>query len=330
MSTRPNPVPRRRGRRVLRVLLWVAAVLTLVALSIPAAVGVMLASYAGTRPQDRRDPATPGDYGRSYRTVFLETEDGVRVSSWLIRADSPAGCSVVLAHGLFRSRREVLERGAWLAGRGCTALAPDLRRHGKSGGGRTSLGHFEAFDILAGAQFLRREFPDDRLYLLGVSMGGAAAAGAGAADPENVEGVVLDSTFESVPEVVDRYAQLLFRLPPFPAGDLTLIGLGLAAGFQPRDLDIRKLSARLGAHGVPVLVIAGDADRRAPVVVQTAVFQANAHPDSRMVVIKQASHGRPCLVQPMRCQVAIADFFDLPADDAEVPEESQLLYDPDS
>lgn len=318
---RPNPASRPRGRRVLRVLLWFAAALTLVALSIPAAVGVMLASYTGTRPQDRVDPATPGDYGRSYRTVLLEAEDGVRVSSWLIRAGSNAGCSVVLAHGLFRSRREVLERGAWLAGRGCTALVLDLRRHGRSGGGRTSLGHFEALDILAGARFLRREFPGNRLYLLGVSMGGAAAARAAGSEPQNVAGVILDSTFESVAEVVDRYAELFFRLPPFPAGDLTLIGLGVAAGFQPRDLDVRKLSAHFGAHGVPVLVIAGDADQRAPVAVQTAVFRANSDPGSRMIVVEGASHGRPCLVQRTRCQVAIADFLHLPADDEGAPEE---------
>ena len=315
----PHTTPRRRGRRALRILLWIAGVLVLIALSIPAAVGALLASYSGTRPQDREDAATPGDYGRSYRTVFLDTKDGVRVSSWFIRADSPVMCSVVLAHGLFRSRRELLRRSAWLADRGCHALVLDLRRHGESGGERTSLGYFEALDVLAGARFLRREFPENRLYLLGVSMGGAAAARAGAADPDNVDGVVLDSTFESVPAVVDRYARLLFRLPPFPAGDLTLVGLGVAAGFQPRDLDIRQLSAHLGAHGVPVLVIAGDADRRAPVAAQASVFRANAHPESRMIVVEKASHGRPCLVQPSRCEIAVAGFLHLPGGGGETP-----------
>lgn len=315
-----------RRRRVARLLLWFAAAALLVAVSVPTAVGGMLATFAGTRPQDLADRVTPGDYGRSYRTVFLESEDGVRLSSWFIRPHAPGGCSVVIVHGLFRSRREVLKRGAGLAARGCHVLALDLRRHGDSGGGRTSLGFFEALDVVAGARFLVRHYPENRLYLIGVSMGGAAAARAGVTLEEDVHGVVLDSTFRSIPEVVDRYAQLLFGLPPFPAGDLTLIGLGLAAGFEPRDVDVEDLSRQLGDRGTPILVIAGDADRRAPLAVQQAVFRASRDRRSRILVIRGATHGRPCLVEPDTCAAAVGEFLDLPAPETGVS--GQVLYDP--
>ncbi len=301
-----------RRRRWFRVLIWLAGAMLLVALSVPTAVGVLLASFAGTRPQDRADRANPADYGASYRTVLLESEDRVRLSAWLIPAADAAGCSVVLAHGLFRSRREVLKRAAFLARRGCHALTLDLRHHGESGGDRTTLGFFESLDVVAGARFLRREYPDNRLYLLGVSMGGAASARAGAALANDISGVVLDSTFRNVPEVVDRYADLLLGLPPFPAGDLTLLGLGLAADFDPREMDVEQLSVRLGQASVPILVIAGDADRRAPLEVQTAVFQANGDPASRMVVVEGATHGRPCIRRPDRCEAALEQFLRLP------------------
>ena len=315
----------KRRRRAIRILLFGAGILLLVALSLPMAVGVLLASFAGTRPQDREDRATPGDFGNSYRTVFLESEDGVRLSSWLIRAPEPAGCSVVLAHGLFRSRREMLDRAAYLVRRGCHALALDLRRHGESAGDRTSLGYFESLDVVAGARFLRREYPRDRLYLLGVSMGGAAAARAGAVIVDDIAGVVLDSTFRNAPEVVDRYAELLLGLPPFPAGDLTLIGLGLTAGFDPGEMDVEKFSARLGEGDVPILVIAGDEDRRAPLDVQTALFRASGHPASRMIVVEGARHGRPCVVNPRVCEAALVKFLGLSA--AEAGKSEPLLYD---
>ena len=315
-----------RRRRVRRILCGLAALALLVALSLPTAVGVLLASYSGTRPQDLLDRATPGDYGVSYRTVLLRSEDGVRLASWLLRAQRAGGCSVVLAHGLFRSRREMLDRAAYLSARGCHALTLDLRRHGDSAGRRTSLGYFEGLDVIAAARFLRREFPEDRLYLLGVSMGGAAAARAGAAMADDIAGVVLDSTFRNVPEVVDRYAALLVGLPPFPAGDLTLLGLEFAAGFEPREMDVERFSARLGEAGVPILVIAGNEDRRAPLEAQAAVFGANGHPRSRMIVVEGATHGRPCLLEPRTCEAALAEFLDL------VPEEAgtamKVLYDP--
>ena len=305
---------------MVRVLLWLAAAALLLAVSVPTAVGGMLAAFSGTRPQDRANRSTPSSYGRSYRTVFLKSEDGVRLASWLIRPDSPDGCSVVLVHGLFRSRREVLARGAWLAGRGCHVLSLDLRRHGESGGERTSLGFFEALDVIAGAEFLASRYPENRLYLIGVSMGGAAVARAGVKLVAEVHGVVLDSTFRNVPEVVDRYAELLFGLPPFPAGDLTLIGLGVAAGFEPRDLDVEDLSRRLGDRGAPVLVIAGDADRRAPLAVQQAVFRANRDPRSRFLVVEEAAHGRPCVVAPDLCAAALGEFLQLAS--------PRVLYDP--
>lgn len=315
----------RRGRRWRRVVVCLAGILLLVALSLPTSVGAMLAGFARTRPQDLQNRANPGDFGRSYRTVLLESEDGVRLSAWFIRARKPSGCSVVLAHGLFRSRREVLERATYLAGHGCHAVTVDLRRHGESAGHRTSLGFLESRDVLAAARFLRHETPDDRLYLLGVSMGGAAAARAAVEIADDVRGLVLDSTFRNVPEVVDRYAELLFGLPPFPAGDLALIGLGLTAGFEPRDMDVENFSRRLGEAGIPILVIAGDEDRRAPAESQAAVFRANGHPAARMIVVEGASHGRPCLVEPTTCERALAEFLGFSG--AGSGASGQLLYD---
>lgn len=180
--------------------------------------------------------------------------------------------------------------------------------------------------MTAGAEFLAWRYPENRLYLIGVSMGGAAAARAGVRLEADVAGVVLDSTFRNVPEVVDRYAELLFGLPPFPAGDLTLIGLGLAAGFEPRELDVEDLSRRLGERGTPVLVIAGDADRRAPLAVQRAVFRANRDPRSRMLIVEGATHGRPCVVEPEVCASALGEFLRLPVVAAGTS--ARLFYDP--
>jgi len=75
-----------------------------------------------------------------------------------------------------------------------------------------------------------------------------------------------------------------------------------------------------------VLVIAGDADRRAPLDAQTAVFRANGQPGSRLVVVEGATHGRPCLRKPRACEAALAEFLDLPLEEAGTP--AKLLYDP--
>ena len=319
--------PRRR-RRIFRALLWLGGAALLIALSIPAAVGVMLTSFTRTRPQDRAPTRTPAQDGFSYRSEFLKTRDGVRIAAWLLRAEAPAGCSVVMAHGLFRSRRELLDHGGWLARRGCRVLLLDLRRHGGSGGKRTTLGFLERFDVLAGAAFVRRNFPEDRLFLFGISMGAAAAAAAGAAAAPPPAGVVLDSAFRNAPAAVDSYARFLFGLPPFPAGDLTVLGMRLSAGFRPRDMDVEAFSARLGERGVPVLVIAGASDRRAPAAGQAAVFRANGQPGSRMLTVEGATHGRPCLVDRAACRSALAGFLGLGREPDPPVRNRTVLYDP--
>lgn len=284
--------------------------------AIPMLIGVALTRASGTRPQDLRLRATPADLGLSYRTVFLRAEDGVRLAGWFLPARLPeAGCSVAMAHGLFRSRQELLERAAWTARRGCSVLALDLRRHGASAevpGGReavTSLGHFESLDLLAGADFLRRRAPADRIYLLGISMGAAAAARAGALAADPPAGVVLDSVFRSVPAVVDQYAVALFRLPRFPAANLTRLGMRLSTGLWPGATDITGFARTLGRRGVPMLVLAGADDIRAPAADQAAIFRANGHPDSRILEVAGAGHGRPCLVEPATCRRAMLRFF---------------------
>ena len=304
---------KRRRRLLLRIGLGLLGALLLVLLLIPVAVGVLLTTHSGTRPQDRALTAAPWDYRLSYRSVFLRAADGVPISAWVLRPPGEAGadCSVVLAHGLFRSRRELLPRAARLARRGCVVALPDLRNHGASGSARSTLGFHERFDVLAAGDFLREAHPGRRLYFLGVSMGGAAAVGAAAEAGEPPAGVVLDSTFRNAPEAVARYTNLLLHIPAFGTRDLVLLGMRLSAGFRPRAMDVEALSRRLGERGVPVLVIGGSADRRAPIADQEAVFRANGHPASRFVTVPGAMHGRPCLESPEVCEAAVARFLDL-------------------
>ena len=312
MTSRPGRA--RLRRRLLRAGLALLAAFVLLALSVPVAIGAFLTTQARTRPQDLELRSTPMDYGLSFRTVALRAADGAAISAWMIRPAGSApgrGCAAVLAHGLFRSRREVLPRAAWLARSGCAVVTPDLRSHGRSARSRSTLGFTERLDVLAAAEFLRREFPDRPLFLLGVSMGGAAAAGAAVAAATPPAGVVLDSTFKSARTAVARYTTLLTSLPERGTTDLVLLGMRLFGGFRPRAMDVEALSRSLGERGVPILLLAGGRDRRAPPDDQRAVFEANGLPASRFVTVPEATHGRPCLSAPEACEAAIAEFFGL-------------------
>ena len=89
------------------------------------------------------------------------------------------------------------------------------------------------------------------------------------------------------------------------------MGMRLSAQFRAEDLDVEEHSRTLGLRGVPVLVIVGTEDRRAPPGSQEAVFRANGLSGSRMLTVRGAGHGRPCLVDPAACREAFAAFMGL-------------------
>ena len=141
----------------------------------------------------------------SYEDVTLTASDGARLSGWFFPAKSDR--AVILIHGRNSNRLEWQGRNeriaSFLIAAGYSILMFDLRGHGNSGGDprigdRFTLGSLERRDVDAGVAFLRsRGFADDRVALLGISMGAASALGELTLDP-NVGPIILDSSFADV------------------------------------------------------------------------------------------------------------------------------------
>ncbi|HUG42635.1 MAG TPA: hypothetical protein VMN76_00215, partial [Acidobacteriota bacterium] len=70
-------------------------------------------STASTRPQDLALQETPADLGCPSESVEFRSADGVRLQGWLLPGDEEKP-AMIWTHGLFRSRREVLERSCRL------------------------------------------------------------------------------------------------------------------------------------------------------------------------------------------------------------------------
>src|SRR5207237_5718496 len=68
-----------------------------------------LVTHATTRPMDRRLTTTPRDLQADYKDVEFAAADGVRLSGWLLPSRDKH-VTIIFSHGLFRSRRELLER----------------------------------------------------------------------------------------------------------------------------------------------------------------------------------------------------------------------------
>lgn len=148
--------------------------------------------------------------------ITLTTRDGVSLSGWWIPAANPRG-TVILVHGLNRTRIEMVKRVEPLHGWGFNCILIDLRHHGASGGDGTTFGLKEKLDVRAATDFALSKSPGP-VVLWGVSMGGATVTLA-AADDARVSGLITDSSYDSVPNTVRHHLRLFrsFRLYGVPA-----------------------------------------------------------------------------------------------------------------
>jgi pimeloyl-ACP methyl ester carboxylesterase len=235
---------------------------------------------------------TPASFGLAHEDVAFEAADGTTLKGWWVPAREARG-SVVLVHGLNRSRIEMVRKLPFLHGQGMSALLFDLRHHGESGGDRCTFGHLERTDVQAAVALSRRRVAGPSV-VWGVSLGAASAMLAASDDPA-VAGVVCDSTYRSLSDTVHHHLRLLGGsrawLRVLPAGLLAeemLFWVGRRGGFDPAAVDVARAASRLS--GRPALFVCNAGDRRMPMEIAFELGRA-AGPASRVLVVPGDTHG---------------------------------------
>jgi pimeloyl-ACP methyl ester carboxylesterase len=235
---------------------------------------------------------TPASFQLAFEEVAFQSPDGIPLKGWWAPADHARG-TVVLVHGLNRSRIEMVRKVPFLHGLGWNALLFDQRGHGASGGDVRSLGYHEKDDVHAAVAFARGRSAEP-VVVWGVSLGAAAGTLAAAEDP-GVAALVSDSSFRSLRDTARHHLQLFRRfawwlraVPSWPVADEAVFWIGRKARFDPDALDVRAAAARLS--GRPALFVCNSGDRRMPPEIAFELKEA-AGPRAHVLVIPGTSHG---------------------------------------
>jgi uncharacterized protein len=218
--------------------------------------------------------------------VEFASKSGSVIHAWLMRGEPGRG-AVLLLHGVGENRNAMLGRATFLHKAGFTVLAPDFQAHGESPGEHITFGALESRDAEAAMDYLHARDPDDRVGVIGVSMGGAAAILGSAAN--QTDAVVLESVYPTFRDAVaDRLETWLGPLgflgsPLAPA----LIGMvGPSIGVSEEQL--RPID-RIACSNAPLLLIAGTADSYTPLSESRALF-ARAGGSKEFWAVEGAGH----------------------------------------
>jgi len=200
--------------------------------------------------------------------VAFDTEDGLRLAAWFVRAEGTPMRGTVLVlpgNGGDRSMRVPLAEA--LARAGYSVLLTDYRGYAGNPGRPTEEGLIR--DARAAREYLlgRPDVDASKLVYFGESLGTAVAIRLAEEHPPAA--LVLRSPFPSLAAVASGHypflpVRLLLR-DRFPCAD------------------------RIARVGCPVLVIAGDADRIVPLAQSRALYDAAGEP-KRLLVVAGADH----------------------------------------
>lgn len=273
----------------LAMLLITAALLLIVVLTI-------VMTYEATHPPRRTAayaiarslPSDPGEMDLPFDAWTLDRPDGAQLPVWDIQGRSIAAprTTVVFVHGWGHSRIDSLTRiEPWLAWCHRVVLY-DLRGHGDANSHSSTLGHGEVDDLLDLLDTVRSAH-DDRIILVGHSMGAVIAIAAAAADSDvrnAIAGVIAYGPYQNFHSSL-RARLRLHSYPARPMTDLMLLWLTLRKR-PPRNLTDEPAGVRC-----PMLIVRGTADVVSPLDETQQIV--NAAPDALLREIDGAAHSDP-------------------------------------
>jgi fermentation-respiration switch protein FrsA (DUF1100 family) len=151
--------------------------------------------------------ATPQLVGLQWNDILFDTEDGVRLHGWLVRAE-PETHVLLFCHGNAGNISHRLDSIRFFRDLGLSVFIFDYRGYGRSEGSTTEEGTYE--DARAAWRYLTEEesYRANQIILFGRSLGAAVAMDL--ASHEQPAGLIAEGAF---PSVVDVGARAYWWLP---------------------------------------------------------------------------------------------------------------------
>jgi alpha-beta hydrolase superfamily lysophospholipase len=250
-----------------------------------AAVLISLGAVAGCASLDELQRQAIFNPARDHPRWFAEPPEGTEeydvtlangqtVHIWYVPQQRDANAPTVLyLHGArWNMNGSVFRISRWHS-LGFNVLAIDYRGFGKSSEILPSE-ETASEDTLAAFDELVRRQPDASLrYLYGHSLGGALAIDLASAVPaDQLAGVIIESTFTSIPDLVSAMRW----------GWVPGIGLVVTQRFDS--------SERIGNVKAPLLILHGTADRVVPHTMADELYRRAGSRDKRLVKIEGGTH----------------------------------------
>jgi dipeptidyl aminopeptidase/acylaminoacyl peptidase len=222
--------------------------------------------------------------------VSIVAADQSTLRAWWLRPSNSNGNCVVVLHGIADSRVGSLGFAPMFLNEGYSALLPDSRAHGASGGRFVTYGLLEKYDVIAWTDWMKRTGCHN-LYGLGESLGASILIQAAAVAPA-FTAIVAESPYADLREIAEYRVRRMSRMPEFVAIPLAKAVVTSAVLYAKwaDGLDLRQVSpvGAIAHESTPILLIHGTKDFRTPV--SNSQRLARANPRNLLWLVPNAGH----------------------------------------
>jgi len=256
---------------------------------------------------------TPADDGFKYQDVSFNTPEGIALKGWWMPAAKKGKVkgTIILSHGVFHNRQQVLSRAEFLVQGGYQVLLFDLQGQGESGDSPLSGGLLESRDFNAAYDYLSGEHKlKEPVVFFGFSLGAISALRAGQAHPEEVQAVIADSPLPNLKAYISRRSKggIFSFLPGFLGRCLSAYDARTGLSLTEKDLDLAPVVEQITAF--PVLYITGQKDDLARSEEVEKLFTLTPAPHRRLVFIPDAGHEQTYSQYPIVYKREVFEFLD--------------------
>ena len=207
---------------------------------------------------------SPSEFGIPFDDVTFHpsNDQDINLKGWWMENQS-SRATIIWVHGLDSTRDSNMDLISDIYEDGYSLFAFDLRGHGESEKVPMGAGVYEHRDMLGAIGLVKTRAPEDPIILFGVSFGGALAIIAGDEDPM-IKGVISDSSFASIPELIEEEVAARTSMPAWGAGLLKPGIIFAAKWFKGADISKVAPAEEVSKIRFPIALIHCKDSERVP------------------------------------------------------------------
>jgi uncharacterized protein len=240
----------------------------------------------------------------SWQTVWLTTNDSLKLEGWYIPVDSAKG-TVCMFHGHGGKKSGNNKEAEEFRKMGYNTFQLDLRAHGNSQGNTTTIGVEESEDVKLAYEYIKAK-GEKNIVLWGISMGASTITKA-AEDYADIkpQKIILEMPYGTLSDAVEGRVKMM-HLPAQPISTLLTFWGGVEHGFWAFNMKPQEFAKKITC---PTLLQWGANDPRVTKKEEETLFANLPNTNKKFIVYENCVHESLCAKENAKWVNEVSSFL---------------------